>query len=57
MLYFRRRANEAVKKGVSVLTISKMKARAEISRMKGIKESEIESAAQEDKERDGRGVR
>jgi len=45
MLYFANAANEAVKKGANVSSISKMKARSEISRMKGIKDDEIEAAA------------
>ena len=44
MLHFADAANEAVKKGVSISAISKTRTRAEISRMKGITDSEIESA-------------
>jgi V/A-type H+/Na+-transporting ATPase subunit A len=45
MLYFADSANEAVKNGANVASIAKMKTRADISRMKGIKESEIEAAS------------
>ena len=45
MLYFAGAANAAVKNGVNVSMISKMKARAGISRMKGIRDGEIEVAA------------
>jgi len=44
MLHFANAANEVVKKGINISAISKTKARAEISRMKGVKDSEIESA-------------
>ena len=45
MLYFASAANEAIKKGISVSAIAKMRTRAEISRIKGVKDSEIESAS------------
>ncbi len=45
MLHFARAADEAVKNGASVSAITGMKARAEISRMKGVKDGEIEAAA------------
>jgi V/A-type H+/Na+-transporting ATPase subunit A len=45
ILHFANAANEAVKKGVSVSSIAKMKVRSEISRMKGIEDKSMESAA------------
>jgi V/A-type H+-transporting ATPase subunit A len=45
ILYFADAANSAVKRGVNVSSISKMKTRADISRMKGIKDGEIEGSA------------
>jgi hypothetical protein len=45
MLYFANAANEAIKGGLNVSAIAKMKSRAGVSRMKGIKDSEIESSA------------
>jgi hypothetical protein len=45
ILYFADAANGAVKRGVNVSAISKMKTRADISRMKGIKDGEIEGSA------------
>jgi vacuolar-type H+-ATPase catalytic subunit A/Vma1 len=42
MLHFRKRANEAVRVGVGLESILKMKVRDEISRMKEVKESEVE---------------
>jgi V/A-type H+/Na+-transporting ATPase subunit A len=43
MLYFSNAANDAVRKGVSVSAIAKTKVRSEISRMKSVKDDEIES--------------
>ena len=45
MLMFSRLASDAVRNEISVERISSMKIRSEISRMKGIKESEFEQAS------------
>ena len=44
ILHFSRSAESAVEKGVSVESIAKMKVKADISRIKGVSEDEIESA-------------
>jgi len=46
ILYFRKRATEAVRSGVSIESISKMKIRESISRMKEIKEPDVEKSEQ-----------
>ena len=44
ILHFSRSAESAVERGVSVESIAKMKVKADISRIKGVSEDEIESA-------------
>ncbi len=45
MLHFADLAGEAVKRGATVSSVTSMKSRAEISRMKGIKDSDMEKAS------------
>ncbi len=46
MLYFRKRANDAVKSGVALDAILKVKVREDISRMKEVKEPDVEKTQQ-----------
>ncbi len=45
MLHFSNAANEAVKRGISTASMARMKSRVEISRMKSVKDDEIEASA------------